>query len=213
MSFRNSLVVYCADVGSIQQGKFGWARGTGGSVNRSGREIRDLSEAVGDDLAADRPVALGFECPLFVPVRDDPARLTSKRDGEGNRPWSAAAGIGSLMVGLVQTVWLLRSLESQLGTTGDVLLRWDDFVENGAGLYLWEAFVTGDAKGSGQGPLAHAEDAGVAVKSFLAALPEPESENAVSEETVHSLIGAALLRSGWSDDLEVLSTPCLVIRS
>lgn len=213
MSFRDSLTVYCADVGSIRENNFGWARGADQGVNQTGRDIRDLTGSIADDLAADRPVALGFECPLFVPVRDDPLELTSKRRGEGNRPWSAGAGIGSLMVGLVESVWLLRSARDRLGDTAPVFLEWNAFEAAGSGLYLWEAFVTGEAKTSIQGSQAHAEDAATAVKSFLEALPEPESTNAVSEENVYSLIGAALLRTGWSTDLKLLSTPCLVIRS
>lgn len=209
----DSLVAYCADVGSIREGKFGWARGTKNGLDRTGRNIGDLAGAVARDLSAGRPVALGLECPLFVPVRDDPAEVTSRRRGEGNRAWSAAAGSGSLTIGLVETIWLLRSVKKEVGESAKPYLRWDSFAEAGSGLFLWEAFVTGEAKASSEGSQSHAGDAAIAVKSFLAALPDPESEDAVDEASVHSLVGAALLRTGWTEDLDVLSTPCLVIRS
>jgi len=46
-----------------------------------------LADAVTDDLDAGLPVALGFECPLFVPVPDEAELLGSAREGDGNRPW------------------------------------------------------------------------------------------------------------------------------
>jgi hypothetical protein len=102
-----SLVIYCADIGSVAQGRFGWARQLVGPARArlaQGTDIRQLAEAAATDLRRGTSVALGFECPLFVPVPDDPMRLTSARRGEGNRPWSAAAGAGSLAVGLTEVV-------------------------------------------------------------------------------------------------------------
>src|SRR6266540_1033323 len=65
-------VVYCADIGSVPNGRFGWARSEPDETtierHRGGTEIIDLADGVGEDLAAGQPVALGFECPLFVPV-------------------------------------------------------------------------------------------------------------------------------------------------
>jgi len=76
------------------------------------------------------------------------------------------------------------------------------------GLFLWEAFVTADAKGR-----THAADAEIAVDCFAGRLPDIPAANAVQETSVHSLIGAALLRTGWSTDLGLLETPCVVIRA
>lgn len=52
------------------------------------------------------PLALGFEAPMFVPIRTDPKRLTAARSGEvgkglPSRPFSASAGATSLVIGLV----------------------------------------------------------------------------------------------------------------
>jgi hypothetical protein len=82
------LVVYCADIGSVVRGRFGWARSEEqGEVrsHRGGTEIVDLVEAVAADLGDGRAVALGFECPLFVPVPEQPLRLGCCRDCG---PWS-----------------------------------------------------------------------------------------------------------------------------
>ena len=89
--------ICCVDIGSITGGNFGWA---GVSIDSSGNQIScDESEDIWKlvDETAERlnngaKVALGFECPLWVPVRDDPKELTSARAGDGNRPWSAQAG-------------------------------------------------------------------------------------------------------------------------
>jgi len=68
--------------------------------------------------------------------------------------------------------------------------------------------VTGSAKGQG-----HIEDAKIAIRRFREALPNPESANAIHEENVLSLVGAAALRAGWTSNVEVLSQPCLVIKA
>jgi len=72
--------------------------------------------------------------------------------------------------------------------------------------------VRGPSKFQGSAQL-HAEDAAIAARDFLNAMPDPTTANAIEEDSVHSLIGAALLRTGWSDDLQLLETQCLVIRS
>jgi hypothetical protein len=74
---------------------------------------------------------------------------------------------------------------------------------------VWEAFVSGSAKRDD-----HAADAAAGVEAFrtLTASPVVASCIKPSNET-YSLIGAALLRSGWSTDLGLLSAACLVVRA
>lgn len=205
------LAVYCADVGSIRQGNFGWAREEVPARKierqRGGTEIRELIDAVAKDLAAGIPVALGFECPLFVPVPEDPFRLGAARPGEGTRPWSAGAGTGALTTGLVQAAWVLTELRNR--RPGDrVFLDWTAFEAVDAGLFLWEAFVTEKAKA-----VTHVDDATIAVTCFTAALPDPGRASAVTAERPLSLVGAAAAWAGWSDDIELLRTPCLVLKA
>jgi hypothetical protein len=72
---------------------------------------------------------------------------------------------------------------------------------------VWEAFVTGEAKAA-----SHCNDAAAAVREFLRVSPDLEGSNAIKPRRVFSLVGAALLRSGWTQDISVLSEPCIVIK-
>ena len=95
------LAIYCADIGSIKRGNFGWAVVHGGE-QRGGKKIGELVEDVVGSLAAGIKVALGFECPLWVPVPDEPRGLTAGRAVDGNRAWSAGAGASALATGLTR---------------------------------------------------------------------------------------------------------------
>jgi alkylated DNA nucleotide flippase Atl1 len=206
-------VIYAADIGSIASGNFGWARldpeqGTAQVDRNDGTEIADLVDAVAFDIdVEERGVALGFECPLFVPVPENPRRLGAARPGEGNRPFSGGPGTAALVTGLVQAAWVLRSLRERCPEAAS-FLEWQEFTNAGRGLYLWEAFVTGKAKGA-----AHVDDALIAATTFRDALPDPPADNAVKAERPLSLIGAALLWSGWSQETAMLYQPCLVIKA
>lgn len=202
------LAVFCADVGSVRQERFGWARD--GDDPDEAQEISRPSQlvaAVVAELSVGHPVALGFECPLFVPVPEDELDLGRARHGEGNRPWSAGAGTGAMATGLVQVAWVLREVRRQRPTT-QLHARWSDLVAHGQGLFVWEAFVTAGAKGS-----SHNHDAAIAVAAFQAALPEIDAATAVTSPHSFSLVSAAALWSGWPVDLEALRDAPVVIRA
>jgi len=208
---RMRPVIYCADIGSIPNRRFGWARSAADEKaierHRGGTEIVELLDGLADDIAAGHGVALGFECPLFVPVPNQPLRLGMARPGESNRSWSAGAGAGAMATGIVQVAWILSGLRVRR-PNAKAYLDWAEFAAVGCGLFLWEAFVTGPAKAA-----THVDDATVAVAAFRGCLPDPRARNAVSAERPLSLLGAALLWSGWSSDADLLHTPCLVIRA
>lgn len=200
----NHLLTACADIGSVAAGNFGWWSSDGDS----GREPSTLATSVAAALNSDRPVALGFECPLFVPLADDEHLLTRARPGEGSRAWSAGAGCGALATGLVQAAWVLRAIRASLKSPRTGYLDWEAFSKAQSGLFLWEAFVSGKGKSS-----THVADARTAGETFTRSLPNPISINAVACSTpVYSLIGAAMLRTGWSQSSEVLAQACLVIK-
>jgi hypothetical protein len=206
----DDLVVFCADVGSVKRGNFGWARTTPEAsvvAEHDASSPADLAGAVLEELRADRPVALGFECPLFVPVPDEPLALGSARSGEGNRSWSAGAGTGALATGLVQAAWVLATIRADW-PDGTLFLDWGTFVARQRGLLIWEAFVTADAKGA-----THVNDAEIAVAAFTRALPEPGAASAVSAERPLSLAGAVAVWSGWLDDPQALHQSPLVVRA
>ena len=133
------LAIYCADVGSIQKGNFGWAVVHGGE-QRCGNSIGELVEGVAGSLAAGVKVALGFECPLWVPVSEDPLALTAGRKVDGDRPWSAGAGASVLATGLTETAWILGQVRRCLTKGGvplpSVCLDWHEFVGSDALMLL-----------------------------------------------------------------------------
>ena len=112
------LHVYCADIGAMCDSKrknnFGWASQRVTTNNEhprccNGKDMRDLVNHVAQDLKQGSKVALGFECPLWIPVRDCPEELTRSRKGEENS-WSAPGSLGSMATGLVQVPWLLQAI-------------------------------------------------------------------------------------------------------
>jgi hypothetical protein len=196
------LLIACADIGSVVNGNFGWADSEGSE----GTKPSELAAKVASALADQRPVALGFECPLFVPLPDSELELGRSRRGEGSRAWSAGAGCGALATGLVQVAWTLGEVRQRCSPTVSAYLEWSSFEKAGGGLLVWEAFVSGAAKGSG-----HVNDAALAVRAFAAKLPTPETDlHAVNPM---SLAGFALIRSGWSIGIEALRQPCLAIKA
>jgi hypothetical protein len=201
------LAIYCADIGSIPYHRFGWpctdAAGDRVERHRGSAEIGDLVEIVAADIADGRAVALGLECPLYVPVPEQPLRLGMARTGEGNRSWSA--GAGALATGAVQVAWIHQALRRR-APDAQPFLDWEAFTSVGHGLFLQEAFVTDRAKAA-----THIDAA--AVTAFRDALPHVIAANAVTADRPLWLLGAALLWSGWSDDLALLHAPCLVIKA
>lgn len=206
-----SLIIHCADIGSVKKGNFGWARLAAddpGAVCTTGRNIGQFTEIVANDLNAGHQVALGFECPLFLPIPIDPAELTSARPGERDRAWSAGAGAGSLVTGLTETVWILEEVKRRTNRPSGVFVQWPAFRANNGGLFIWEAFVTKAAKAD-----THHGDAELATISFRSYLPDPVEHNAIIYEgQVRSLFGAALLQAGWAKELSWLSESCIVVR-
>jgi hypothetical protein len=205
-----NLVVVCADVGSVSAGNFGWARTESESsrvAEFDASRPADLADAVASELLAANPVALGFECPLFVPVPTAEKRLGAARSGEGNRAWSAGAGSGVLATGIVQVGWILRAIRDRC-PGHRLFLDWEEFARECQGLLVWEAFVSAAAKGT-----THVDDAAIAVEAFSAALPDPGLASAITAESPLSLVGAAALWSGWLTDPAAVHECPLVIKA
>ena len=203
-------MVYAVDVGSIRRGHLGWA-GRGVEAHddawESGVDLDTLVAAVGVTLDKGTSVALGFECPLFIPVPHEQIRLGGARTNEGNRPWSAGAGASVLASGTAQFAWTLRELgqsRPELGAT----VSWPRFCAGGANLLLWEAFVTQGGSGG-----THIEDAKHAVNAFIGALPDLRAKSAVTTNEPLSIIGASMIWAGLSVDPEGLHAMPIVIRT
>jgi hypothetical protein len=199
----DDVLIACADIGSVRNDNFGWYANDGSH----GCKPSELAEHLAEALADGRPVALGFECPLFIPLPVDEHDLGKRRNGEGNRPWSAGAGCGALATGLAQTTWILNRVLARCGPQQwKAHLDWSDFAKARCGLLVWEAFVTGTAKGH-----SHVDDAKSAVEAFNARLPAPYTD--VTVDNAISLAGLALLRAGWRLDVQSLSQGCIVIKT
>lgn len=206
----SDLVIWCADIGSIKNKNFGWCRaelGEAGSFS-IGTSIEDFAIGIAKDLSSGYKVALGFECPLFVPIPDDPLFLTSARKGEKDRAWSAGAGCGALATGLTETTWILNRIKEIAKAEIRATFSWDEFIDENFNLFIWEAFVSKGSKST-----THTGDAEVAVKKFINEYPHIVQANAVTAENPYNLVAAALLRTGISDDVGMLSESCIVIKA
>ena len=58
---------------------------------RIGTNPSDLAGMLIDDFSQGSKVTLGLECPLTVPVPDEPGELGRARQGEGGRPFTASS--------------------------------------------------------------------------------------------------------------------------
>jgi hypothetical protein len=207
----SNFTVFAVDIGSVKKGNFAWARladDFSGTNEFSSSSIDELILSIKSDLELGKKVSLGFECPLTVNLPSNPQDLTSARKGDGDRAWCAGAGSSALAVGLVECAWILQRIREITEKMILPTLDWDYFVDSDSNLFLWEAFVTAKAKG-----LTHLEDAIIAAKSFIEAYPRIVSSSAVRNDVPYSLIGAALLRSGLSDQMCLLSQDCIVIKA
>lgn len=105
-------------------------------------------------------------------------------------------------------VWILQRIRCRIRIPTPAFVNWRNFAAAPDGLFLWEAFLSGDAYGPD-----HVAGAATAVRCFAAALPDVVGANAIRSANVHSVVDAALLRTGWSEDLGPLARPCVVIKA
>ncbi len=195
--------VLCIDVGGPC--KVGWAdvEGAYGTGSDLGEALDRLSEI----LRVKRRVALGFEAPIWTPARTEFSRITSSRGGvekESNRAWSASAGACALGAALALMPWCLERIARNAGpvaTTVD-LPRFQE----GGGLFLWEAFVSGAMKTNGT---SHHDDARLACQAFVARWPDLVSDISAERAINHAV--ASAIFAGLSIDRTELSMPALVI--
>ena len=202
--------VYAVDVGSPKRGKFAWAQPDDRRATKASSHMPALANSVAADLEAGDRVALGFECPLYFPLSDDPRLVTKARDFEGDRSWSASPGATVSATGLVEVTWILRTIKTNVRRQVRPYLSWSDFEKVEEGLFLWEAFVP--HRGTSSAPLLATpdwRDARAAARAFLKHIHERTVREPRGE--VVSLLGLALLHTHWSDDLTLLHAPCSVV--
>ena len=210
-------IVYACDVGSTKQNNFAWASAelTSAKLLGGSDDIDELIHRVATDLNDGNQVALGFEAPMFVPVPAAKSGLSSARANEGNRSMFAPAGAYVTTLGLQQAAYILKGIYDRCDSPGRVTFQPDEWhAGDGATLLLWEAFVTGDAKnyGNADAGSGHIQDAGTAVKYFCTHFNDTEMMQKVTTDHPLSTLGAALLWSGWTTDLDFLKMGCLVAK-
>jgi hypothetical protein len=195
--------VLCVDVGGPT--KIGWADSEG--QDGTGANLGAALDGLTALLLAGHRVALGFEAPIWTPVRVELAQITRRRGGVEttyNRAWSAGAGTGALGAALALMPWCLTRIAKGAGpvaTTVDL----QRFLENG-GLFLWEAFVSGAMKALGT---THHDDARLACEAFVARWPDLRSDVPAEPALNHAVSSA--LAAGLSIHRDELVMPALVV--
>lgn len=135
------MATYCVDVGSIAAGNFGWARVDDSCRGQSGEGIgaaENLLDRLQTDLRTEsRSISIGFEAPLFLPIRSDPVSLTTRRATWERYAFSGGPRAGVLVTGMMQAAWLLGQLDRAVTT--------DPGRASPDTVHVWEAFVSGKA--------------------------------------------------------------------
>jgi hypothetical protein len=203
--------VYACDVGSTKSSNFGLARVAPDRPSEvvGSCSIDELLTSLKTDLCAGMSVALGFEAPLFIPVPEASGDLSRARAGEADRAFSVPAGLTVTALGMHQAAWILRALRNKPSTQTRFTLDWRHWPppDSSQTLLCWEAFVVGAAHSK-----AHVQDAATAAYEFTAMENRLDEANKVQCKPTICLIGAVALWSGWTDDLNVMHVPCLVIK-
>lgn len=209
-------VIACIDVGSPKKGNVGWAVLQADS-QLTGCDLSELIDVLGVHMRSELPIAVGFECPLYLPKRDDPLSMTDCRRGETGLNWCGGPGASVLATGLAQVNWVLTKLAAAkhdaAGTT-----RWSEFSGGRCRLFFWEAFITSRAGvsiriESAVGVSHHEEDALCGALAFRQVPATNDNfPSDLEDERALSLIGMHLLDTGLSKDFTLLSEPCAVLK-
>lgn len=215
-TFR-AAVVACLDVGSPKKGNVGWAV-IHEQKETAGQELGDFVREISTHLRKGRSIAVGFECPLYVPKRADIAKMTNCRLGEQVLNWCGGPGASVLATGLAQVNWVLTQLAAlNKNTTGTT--RWPEFVSGRCRLFFWEAFITSRAgvvvnADCINGVSPHVADALCGALAFQEVTPTNGAQfpSDLQDEPALSLIGMHLLETGLSTDMSLMSECCAVLK-
>ena len=207
MTAPTGAVIAALDVGSVRN--LGWWRSDDGA-GRGGTDLDAFCDVLSGDLLAGRPVALGFEAPLWVPRARTSADLGRARVGDGSRAWSAGAGPTVLAYGLQQSTFVLDALAGVVPglSAGLDPAAW---FAGAFPLLVWEAFVSAAGKDrTSDDP--HVSDARAATEACVQRLARVDPVSDCEPDRVISLGGLALQVSGLARDPSVLGEAALVVR-
>lgn len=211
-------VVACLDVGSPKSGNVGWAVLHCGE-KKFGRHLPQFIDQLVLHLEMGRTAAIGFECPLYIPKRDDPMEMTSARLGEVGVNWCGGPGGSVLATGLVQVHWVLRHLAQRVFQLA-ASTRWQDFCYRNVQLFIWEAFITSTggvtvSEGLPDKNAAsdHERDAICGAMAFAALSKKQTAVTSdLRQEPAISLVGMHMLNTGLATDWGLLNETCVVLK-
>lgn len=210
--------VYACDIGSTRgkEPSFAWVRLDPTVTNNpitAYTDIEKLIERIRQDADAEHDIALGFEAPLFIPIPHQAANLSKGRLGEGKYPFSSHIGLAVTTLAIHQSAWILMKLRAFVSSRYKFTTDIDAWVSNNSSpiLFCWEAFVSGTAHSKSRSN-PHGKDAANAAVYFCQKENNLLSVDLVSAENPFSLIGAAAIWSGWTNDIAWLHKQVLVIK-
>ncbi|MBF6302547.1 hypothetical protein IU459_34150 [Nocardia amamiensis] len=205
----NQLVIAAVDVGKLAN--VGWWRIA--EVEASGgRDLDDLVTSLAADLNEGRPVALGFEAPLFIPNPSSTGGLGRQREGEAGRPWCAGAGTITLAFGVQQASYVAHRIAGTLHRPIRAGVDAESLLDGSLDLLIWEAFVSAGSKDRAAAD-PHISDARAAAEEFQRRAATGHVRSDIAATQVLNLVAAALLASGLATDTSLLTSPCVVVKS
>ena len=142
---KNKPNVCAIDIGSPKAGNIGWCLiDHKKKIECKGDKLADLIPQIGK-VSKKNGLMLGLEAPLIIPIRDEEIKLTSGRQGDGNRPWSGSSGAVVSAINLPIMVYLFKGIKKQ---NKDVtfFLNEKGFEGKRNQIMIYEAFVSGKDK-------------------------------------------------------------------
>jgi len=203
----SSISIFAVDVGSPKN--FAWVSDAG----QQGKDGDSLTAAITKSFATGRRIALGIECPLFIPVPLHWDAIGKARVGEGNRSWSGGAGATVTTYGLQEVAWTLDQLRRTGNAETPIFFSPESWLlSSEPGLLLWEAFVTRTEKG-----LDHKDDAARACRAFQQLLKRKAWDEARNVKICNgaqafNLAALAAEWAGWQVEPDDYKSELLVVK-
>jgi len=205
MAHPQDLLIAAVDVGG--RANIGWST-SDGDGDTGNMTIDELVAQLGSGLEDGRSVALGVEAPLYLPIAETEEAINSQRAGEGNRSWSASSGSSVATLGIHQLAYILRKLKDVNAECPTPRFGRPD-VGDELSFTVWEAFVSGDAKGDD-----HEQDARIAINHLVNRLNDAEWQSDLRPSgTVVNIAAAATLATWPEADPSLMTSACAVVKA
>jgi hypothetical protein len=226
------FVVYVCDIGSIRKNNFAWVRsiqqlaGTDFESFNEGTDIDECVTSIKNDLINGMAIAIGLECPLFIPIPLQKRELGKARDNE-TIAWSASPAACVAMTGLQQLAYILKQTSEYWIDLSVDVKQWLANPQSKT-ILVWEAMVSSKAKGKKQKKESvgkkkkahnknkHIADAKAAFEAFRAKVKSSDFETDVGGEGVEkvSVFSLVAATAHWAKgNNQLLHTPLFVVKT